>query len=117
MGIKLDSNSLMAAAVSAAQHVGIKPPSNPTMAPVSLTPLAPPSVGPLPPNTPVSPSEGGTNERWRDFFADKQQALLNRLSQGRAESSAVPGSSLSVAQREACIAVLSQITAVVSAAE
>ena len=117
MNIKLDSNSLMAAAVSAAQTVGIKPPSNPTMAPVSLTPLVPPSVGPLTPNTPVSPREGGTNERWRDFFADKQQALLTQLSQGRAESTVVRGSSLSTAQRDACIAVLSQITAVVSAAE
>jgi hypothetical protein len=117
MSIKLDPNSLMAAAVSAAQHVGIKPPSNPTMAPVSLTPLVPPSVGPLPPNTPVSPSEGGTNDRWRDFFADQQQALLTRLSQGRAESSALPGSSLSVAQRDACIAVLNRIADAVSAAE
>jgi hypothetical protein len=43
--------------------------------------------------------------------------LLTRLERSGAESSAVPGGSLSVAQREACIAVLSRITAAVSADE
>jgi hypothetical protein len=117
MTIKFDSNSLLAAAVSSAQFAGSKPLSTPTMAPVSLTPLVPPSVGPLPSNTPALQRESGPNERWRDFFADKQHALLTRLDRSGAESSAVPGCSLSVAQREACIAVLSRIADAVSAAE
>lgn len=117
MGIKLDSNALIAAAVSSAQLAGNKPLSTPTMAPVSLTPLVPPSVGPLSPNTPSPHRESSPNERWRDFFADKQHALLTRLDRSGAESSAVPGSSLSVAQREACIAVLGRIAAVVSVDE
>jgi hypothetical protein len=117
MTIKFDSNSLLAAAVGSAQFAGSKPLSTPTMAPVSLTPLVPPSVGPLSPSTPALQRESGPNERWRDFFADKQHALLTRLDRSGAESSTVPGSSLSVAQREACIAVLSRIADAVSAAE
>lgn len=117
MSIKLDSNSLMATAVSSAQFTGIKPLPAPTMAPVSLTPLVPPSVGSLPTNMPAPQREGGANERWRDFFADKQHALLTRLDRTGVESSAVPGSGLSVAQREACIAVLGRIAAAVSADE
>jgi hypothetical protein len=115
MNIKFDSNALLAAAVSSAQFAGSKPLSTPTMAPVSLTPLVPPSVGPLSPNTAAPQRESGPNERWRDFFADKQQGLLTRLGLGHAELSVVPSSSLSVAQREACIAVLSRITAATSA--
>jgi hypothetical protein len=69
------------------------------------------------PNTPAVQRESGPNERWRDFFADKQHALLTRLDRSGAESSAMPGSSLSVAQREACIAVLSRIADAVSAAD
>jgi hypothetical protein len=117
MSIKLNSNSLMAAAASSAQFAGIKPLPNPTMAPVSLTPLVPPSVGPLSSNTSVPDRESSVNERWRDFFADKQQGLLTRLGLGHAEPSVVPSSSLSAAQREACIAVLSRITAAASAVE
>jgi hypothetical protein len=117
MTIKFDSNSLLAAAVGSAQFAGSKSLSTPTMAPVSLTPLVPPSVGPLSPNTAAPHRESGPNERWRDFFADKQHALLIRLGQGGTEPSVVPRSSLSAAQREACIAVLGRITAAVSAAE
>ena len=117
MNIKFDSNALLAAAVSSAQFAGSKPLSTPTMAPVSLTPLVPPSVGPLSPNTAAPHRESGPNERWRDFFADKQHALLTRLDRSGVESSAVPGSALSVAQREACIAVLSRIADAVSATE
>jgi len=117
MNIKFDSNALMAAAVSSAQFAGSKPLSTPTMAPVSLTPLVPPSAGPISSNTLVPDREGGVNDRWRDFFADKQHALLTRLDRSGVESSAVPGSALSVAQREACIAVLSRIADAVSAAE
>jgi hypothetical protein len=117
MTIKFDSNSLLAAAVGSAQFAGSKPLSTPTMAPVSLTPLVPPSVGPLSPNTPALQRESGPNERWRDFFADKQHALLTRLGQARAEPSVMSSSSLSAAQREACIAVLGRIAAVVSVDE
>ena len=117
MSIKLDSNSLMAAAVSSAQYVGIKPLPTPTMAPVSLTPLVPPSVGVQTTKTHAPQRESGPNERWRDFFADKQHALLTRLGQARAETSVMSSSSLSAAQREACIAVLGRIAAVVSVDE
>jgi hypothetical protein len=117
MTITFDSNSLLAAAVGSAQFAGSKPLSTPTMAPVSLTPLVPPSVGPLSPNTPALQRESGPNERWRDFFADKQHALLTRLGQARAEPSVMSSSSLSAAQREACIAVLGRIAAVVSVDE
>ena len=117
MSIEFNSNSLMAAAESSAQFAGIKPLPTPTMAPVSLTPLVPPSAGPLSSNTLVPEREGGVNDRWRDFFADKQQGLLTRLGLGHAGLSVVQSSSLSVAQREACIAVLSRITAAASAVE
>ena len=117
MNIKFDSNALLAAAVSSAQFAGSKPLSTPTMAPVSLTPLVPPSAGPLSSNTLVPDRGSGVNDRWRDFFADKQHALLTQLDRSGVESSAVPSSILSAAQREACIAVLSRITAAASAVE
>lgn len=116
MSIQINPQSLIAASGLPVQEAG-KPVSALMMAPVSLTPLAPPSSGPLE-KTALSPDAGSiAAERRLAFFADKQKSLLDRLQQQGAHQAPVAGSLLSAGQRNACIAVLNNIAAAASAAE
>jgi hypothetical protein len=79
------------------------------MAPLSLTPLRPPGSGPVPV---VAAKDGRiAAERRQTFFADKQTSLLDRLRLLDVTAPAVPASTLSAAQRSACVAVLASIVA------
>ncbi len=83
-----------------------KTPSALMMAPVSLTPLAPPAMagtGPFPSRSDQSIAA----ERRQAFFAERQQQLLARLGQG-----GVPeGGTLTPVQRSACESVLQLVAA------
>ena len=81
-----------------------KTPTALMMAPVGLTPLAPPSAGPVP----VVRSDGNpAAERRQAFFAQRQQELLAQLPQAGLRQ----GSLLAPAQRAACESVLKLVVA------
>lgn len=112
MTIKFNPHPSITAAAMSAQSAGISSLSGLMMAPVDLTPLAPPSSGPAIASLPGAPDKSIAAERRQAFFAGKQQALLNRLQQSPAP---MQGSALSAAQRHACVAVLAAVAARVNA--
>ncbi len=81
-----------------------KTPTALMMAPVDLTPLAPPSAGP------ASAARSDTSiaaERRQALFMERQQALLAQL----AQTGVREGSVLTPAQRSACESVLQLVAA------
>ena len=108
MAIKYNPHSPLSAAVPPEQSAGSGSLSGLMMPPVSLTPLAPPSFGPT--GVIQDASTDIAIARRQAFFADKQQALFGRLAQAD-----LPVGTLSMTQREACIAVLKTVAAAVAA--
>ena len=108
MAIQFNPHSPLSAAVSPAQSAGTGSLSGLMMAPVSLTPLAPPSSGPTS-AIPDASADIATTRR-QAYFAAKQQALLGRLAQAE-----LPAGALSTPQRDACIVVLKTVAAAVAA--
>lgn len=105
------ASAIPAAADSAAALSGLM------MAPVSLTPLTPPSSVM---SAAARPSDTGGSiaaDRRQIYFSGQQKALLERLSRTDASPMPVQGGALSVPQRAACIAVLQNIATAVASAE
>lgn len=105
MSIQFPPNS----SVPVAAQVGPVPAAAPLaalmMAAVELTPLAPPASGPRP-AAPPSREAGSAAGIRQDRFAERRNALLDRLQQRDATASSGAGTSLSAEQRRACLSVL-----------
>lgn len=111
MIVKFNPHAPMAETAMPAQASGIRSLSGLMMAPVGLTPLAPPASGAAGASVPPARDDSVAAERRQAFFAGKQQALLDRLAQA---SEPAPGSALSAAQRNACVAVLETVVVAVA---
>jgi len=87
-----------------------KTPAALMMAPVSLTPLAPPSLTAPAARLPAPPDRDPAAERRQACFADRQRQLLDRVAQPGLQQSG-QGSVLTSAQRAACESVLALVAA------
>jgi hypothetical protein len=115
MNIKIKPPSPIAATrVQAQAGDGARPQSAFMMAPVELTPLAPPSSAPAMPSAPAAQDRSPAAERRQAFFSGQHKALLERLNQPQQGGQ---GSALSAPQRAACVAVLTNIAAAADASE
>ena len=121
MKINLPPQSPLAATAAQAQAAGgAQPLSAFMMAPVELTPLAPPSsasVATVAPESPIAQERSPAAERRQAFFADRQKALLDRLNRPAAIPQPAQGSILPAPQRAACVAVLQSMAAASAADE
>lgn len=110
MSIQFNPQPIPSAAASGASGQRATLPAALAMAPVELTPLAPPSSAPRPAVQPES-GRGSVVEQRQAAFAGRQQALLERLRQGAAAPAAAQAGGLSEAQRSACLLVLAAVSA------
>jgi len=109
--------TLAATAAQAQAAGGAKPLSAFMMAPVELTPLAPPSSAPAPSAAPAAQARSPVAERRQAFFADRQKALLDRLNRPETMQPPAQAGTLPASQRAACVAVLQNIAAAAAAGE
>ncbi len=118
MKINTPPQTTLAATAAQAQTAGgAKPLSAFMMAPVELTPLAPPSSAPASPAAPAAQARSPAAERRQAFFAERQKALLDRLNRPEAMSQPAQAGTLPAPQRAACVAVLQNIAAASAAGE
>ena len=118
MKINLPPQSPLAATAAQAQAAGgAQPLSAFMMAPVELTPLAPPSSASVATVAPIAQERSPAAERRQAFFADRQKALLDRLNRPEAIPQPAQGSILPAPQRAACVAVLQSMAAASAADE
>ncbi len=115
MNIKIKPQSPIAATRVQAQAAGgARPLSTLMMAPVELTPLAPPSSAPVTSPVPAAQDRSPAAERRQAFFSGQHKALLERLTQPQQDGQ---GSALPAPQRAACVAVLAKIAAAADPSE
>ncbi len=88
-----------------------KSPSALSMAPVGLTPLAPPSPNAPAANPAAQPDPRLAAERRQAFFAARQRLLLDRVGQPASSPEDGRGSMLAPVQRAACEQVLKLVAA------
>ena len=108
MSIQFNPQSITPASAADPSLPLALPPAALSMAPVELTPLAPPSPAPR-----SAPRHGAGNDPAADArraaFAERQQALLERLRPGGATPPAGQTGGLPEAQRNACLSVLAAV--------